>query len=422
MPTFQYEAMDNTGLEIKDTVEAGSEAEAQQKIREKGFFVTKIAEKTKASKNKKGGKTTQGDQQKKRQAQRKKGTFTLGRVKAKHLCTFTRQLSTLQDAGLPILRSLRILEGQARPGPLKNSLIGVIEDIEGGSTLSEAMGKQPKAFDNLYVNMVKAGEAGGALEVILQRLAEFKEKAQSLKRKVQGAMIYPCAVITVATAIVTFIMVSIIPKFKKIFADFGTKLPAITEMLITCSDWVSSYFYLIPAIPFGLWLMIKIIRKNKTGDYIVDKLFLKIPLLGKIKEKATVARTARTLGTLIASGVPILEAIIIARDTAGSAVFSRAFDSIYAAIREGESMAVPLKEARIVDDIVVNMVDVGEETGALDQMLYKIADVYDEEVEVLVEALVNLLEPLMVVVLGLIVGFIVIALFMPLIKLLNDLS
>lgn len=422
MPTFQYEAMDNTGLEIKDTVEAGSEAEAQQKIREKGFFVTKIAEKTKAAKKGKGkdGKKTQPDA-KKRQAQRKKG-FSLGRVKAKHLCTFTRQLSTLQDAGLPILRSLRILEGQARPGPLKNSLINVIEDIEGGATLSEAMARQPKAFDNLYVNMVKAGEAGGALEVILQRLAEFKEKAQSLKRKVQGAMIYPAAVITVATAIVTFIMVSIIPKFKKIFDDFGTKLPAMTEMLIATSDFISSYFYLIPAIPIGFMLLIKIIRKNKTGDYIVDKIFLKIPLLGKIKEKATVARTARTLGTLIASGVPILEAILIARDTAGSAVFARAFDNIYAAIREGESMAVPLKEARIVDDIVVNMVDVGEETGALDQMLYKVADVYDEEVEVLVEALVNLLEPLMVVILGLIVGFIVIALFMPLIQLLNDLS
>jgi type IV pilus assembly protein PilC len=424
MPTFQYEAMDNTGLEIKDTVDAGSEAEAQQKIREKGFFVTKISEKTKAAKKGKGKDGKKGTQPdaKKRQAQRKKGGFSLGRVKAKHLCTFTRQLSTLQDAGLPILRSLRILEGQARPGPLKNSLMNVIEDIEGGATLSEAMGRQPKAFDNLYVNMVKAGEAGGALEVILQRLAEFKEKAQSLKRKVQGAMIYPCAVISVATAIVTFIMVSIIPKFKKIFDDFGTKLPAMTEMLIATSDFISNYFYLIPAIPIGFMLLIKIIRKNKTGDYIVDKIFLKIPLLGKIKEKATVARTARTLGTLIASGVPILEAILIARDTAGSAVFARAFDNIYAAIREGESMAVPLKEARIVDDIVVNMVDVGEETGALDQMLYKVADVYDEEVEVLVEALVNLLEPLMVVILGLIVGFIVIALFMPLIQLLNDLS
>lgn len=415
MPTYQYEAMDNTGLEIKETIDAASEAEAQSKIREKGFFVTKIQEKDRAKKKK-------GDAKKKPTNRKKGRTFAIGRVRPKQLCTFTRQLSTLQDAGLPILRSLRILEGQSKPGPLKNSLMSVIEDIESGSTLSEAMARQPKAFDNLYVNMVKAGEAGGALEVILQRLAEFKERAQSLKRKVQGAMIYPVAVITVAVGIVTFIMIYIIPKFKQIFLDFGTELPPITEVLIGISDWVVDYFYLIPAIPFAIWLMLKIIKKNKTGAYILDRIALKIPLVGKIIEKSVVARTCRTLGTLIASGVPILEALIIARDTAGNAVFARAFDNIYTAIREGESMAVPLKEARIVDDMVVNMVDVGEETGALDNMLYKIADVYDEEVSVLVEGLINMLEPLMVVILGFIVGFIVIALFMPLIKLLNDLS
>jgi type IV pilus assembly protein PilC len=418
MPVFHYEAMDNTGLEVKDTIEASSEDEAQQRIREKGFFVTKIQEKTRAAKKKKGGAAAQ-----KKPAARKKGTtFSIGGVRSKHLCAFTRQLSTLQDAGLPILRSLRILEGQSKPGPLKNALIGVIEDIEGGSTLSEAMAKQPKAFDNLYVNMVKAGEAGGALEVILQRLADFKERAQSLKRKVVGAMIYPAAVITVAGGIVFFIMYWIIPKFKKIFEDFDTELPGITITLIAVSDWIVQYFYLIPAIPIGIFVLIKIVKKNKTGAFVCDWLALRIPLLGKIIEKSIVARVCRTLGTLIASGVPILEALIIARDTAGNAVFRRAFDNIYVAIREGESMAVPLKESRIVDDIVVNMVDVGEETGALDTMLYKVADVYEEEVEVLVEGLINLLEPLMVVVLGLIVGFIVIALFMPLIKLLNDLA
>jgi type IV pilus assembly protein PilC len=416
MPVFQYEAMDNNGMEVKDTIEAPTEAEAQSMIRDQGYFVTKIAEKR--AKKKKAAKT----EQKGKGGQRKKRGFSFGKVKGKHLCTFTRQLSTLQDAGLPILRSLKILEGQSKPGPLKNSLMGVIEDIESGSTLSEAMAKQPKAFDNLYCNMVKAGEAGGALEVILQRLAEFKERAQSLKRKVQGAMIYPCAVITVATLIVAGIMIYIIPKFKAIFEGFNTELPAMTVMLIDMSDWVAKYWYLIPATPIALYLLIKIIKKNKTGEYIIDRIALKIPLLGKILNKTAVARTSRTLGTLIASGVPILEAIVIARDTAGNAVFRRAFDKIYAAIREGEPIAVPLKETRIVDDMVVNMVDVGEETGALDTMLYKVADVYDEEVSVLVEALVNLLEPIMVVVLGLIVGFIVIALFLPLIKLLNDLS
>ena len=223
MPVFQYEAMDSTGLEVKDTIEAPSEGEAQTMIREKGFYVTKIREKERKKKSKAAAAKGKKGKQK---------TFTLGGVKPKILCTFTRQLSTLQDAGLPLLRSLRILEGQSKPGALKNTLMDVIEDVESGNTLSEAMSKQPKAFDNLYCNMVKAGEAGGALEVILQRLAEFKEKAQSLKRKITGAMIYPCAVITVAVGIVSFIMMFIIPKFKKIFDDFGTELPTMTNMLI----------------------------------------------------------------------------------------------------------------------------------------------------------------------------------------------
>ena len=417
MPTFVYEAMDNTGLEVKDAIEANTEQEAHQKIKDRGFLVTKIQEKKQKKKKDKGKKVTA-----KKDGPGKKKTFAIGKVNGKKLCAFTRQLSTLQDAGLPILRSLRILEGQAKPGPLKNSLIGVIEDIESGNTLSEAMARQPKAFDNLYVNMVKAGEAGGALEIILQRLAEFKEKAQSLKRKVQGAMIYPVAVITVAGGIVGGIMYFIIPRFKEIFIGFGVELPAITLALISVSDLVVNYFYLIPAIPFVLWVTLKIIRKNKTGAYATDWLALKIPILGLIISKSTTARVCRTLGTLIASGVPILEALSISRDTAGNYVFMNAFNHIYSAIREGESMAVPLRETGIVDDIVVNMVDVGEETGALDNMLYKVADIYDEEVEVLVEGLINMLEPIMVVVLGVIVGFIVIALFMPLIQLMNDLS
>jgi type IV pilus assembly protein PilC len=418
MPTFMYEAMDNKGMEVKDTIEAATEQEAQSKIRERGFYVTKISEK---GRTKKKDASVAKDGKKKPNA-RKKGTFSIGGVGAKQLCTFTRQLSTLQDAGLPILRSLRILEVQAKPGALKNSLMGVIEDIESGSTLSEAMGKQPKAFDNLYVNMVRAGEAGGALEVILQRLAEFKERQQSLKRKVQGAMIYPAAVITVATLIVGFIMYWIIPKFKKIFDDFGTKLPLMTTVLIDTSSAVVNYWYLGPVIPISIWLLIKIIKKNKTGAFVIDWISLRIPMLGMILKKSIIARTCRTLGTLVASGVPILEALAITRDTAGNAVFVKAFEHVNAAIREGESMAVPLRETKIYDEIVVNMVDVGEETGALDNMLYKVADVYDEEVGVLVEGLINMLEPLMVVVLGLIVGFIVIALFMPLIQLLNDLS
>jgi type IV pilus assembly protein PilC len=413
MPTYQYEAMDNTGTEIKESIEAESEAEAQQLIRDKGFFVTNITEQQKKKKKKAAEK---------KQGPKKKKTLSFGKVRPKELCTFTRQLSTLQDAGLPVLRSLKILEGQCKPGPLKSALDGVVEDIESGNTLSESMAKQPKAFDELYVNMVRAGEASGALEIILQRLADFKERSQTLKKKVQGAMIYPIAVVCVAGGIVGFIMYYIVPKFKSIFAGFGTTLPKITEMLILASDTVVNYFYLFPAVPIGIWLFLKVVKKNKTGEYIVDYCSLKIPVLGKILQKSTTARIMRTLGTLISSGVPILEALTIARDTAGNAVFKRAFDNIYAAIREGETIAKPLGEAKIADDLVVNMVDVGEETGALDVMMYKVADMYDEDVNTLVDGMVKLIEPMLVVVLGLVVGFIVIALFMPLIKLLNDLS
>ena len=414
MPTYQYEAMDNTGTEIKETIEAESEAEAQQLIREKGFFVTNITEQQK-KKKKKAAEKKQGGAKKKKK-------LSFGKVKAKQLCTFTRQLSTLQDAGLPVLRSLKILEGQCKPGPLKSALDGVVEDIESGNTLSESMAKQPKAFDELYVNMVRAGEASGALEIILQRLADFKERSQTLKKKVQGAMIYPVAVVCVAGGIVGFIMYYIVPKFRVIFEGFGTDLPKITDMLIAASNVVVNYFYLFPTVPLGFYLFIKVVKKNKTGEYIVDFCSLKIPVLGKILQKSTTARIMRTLGTLIASGVPILEALTIARDTAGNAVFKRAFDNIYAAIREGETIAKPLGEAKIADDLVVNMVDVGEETGALGVMMYKGADMYDEGGNTLVDGMVKLIEPMLVVVLGLVVGFIVIALFMPLIKLLNDLS
>ncbi len=413
MPTFKYEAMDSSGGEVKDSVEASNEEEAQQKIKQMGYFITKITEVASAKKGKKGAK---------KGGKRKGQSFTIGGVSQKMLCTFTRQFSTLQDAGLPVLRSLRILEGQMKPGVLKNALIDVVEDVESGSTLSEAFAKHPKCFDRLYVNMVKAGEAGGALEVILRRLAEFKEKAQSLKRKITGAMVYPCVVITVAVSILTFIMVCIIPKFEKIFKDFNMKLPQLTEMLIDVSRWFSSYWYVLPLFPMAIWLLIKLIRLNKSGAYALDRTYLWIPIIGKLIEKTVVARTVRTLGTLVGSGVPILEALAIVKETCGNMVFERMYQRVYESIREGDTIAQPLKESRLVDDMVINMIDVGEETGDLDTMLYKIADVYDEEVDVMVESLISLLEPIMIVILGGIVGTIVIAMFLPMIKLLEGLS
>ena len=445
MPTYQFEAMDAQGQEIKDTIDAPNEEEAQATIKQMGYFVTKIGVK----KGKKGGGAAA-----KKAGGGKGKSFVIGGVSTKVLTTFTRQLSILQDAGLPILRSLRILEGQQKPGRLKNSLIDVCEDIESGSTLSEALAKSPKAFDRLYVNMIKAGEAGGALEVILRRLAEFQEKSQSLKRKVKGAMVYPIVVVMVAVGILVFIMYKIVPAFIKIFEDFDAELPPITQLLISISTWVQNYFYLIPLIPTAIWLFVKIVRKFKPGRFGWDLFTLKAPIFGQIVEKNIVARTSRTLGTLVASGVPILEALNIARETSGNAVFEQMYGKIYDGIREGESIARPMRESsrpkfnavaaffwfmfiagpiglmiyitrmnqKIVDELVVNMVDVGEETGELDTMLYKVADNYDEEVAVLTESLVSLLEPLLIVVLGAMVGFIVVALFMPLISLIQKLS
>ena len=411
MPTYKFEGMDTAGTEVKDSVEASNEEEAQQKVKAMGYFVTKltaVSGKSATKKKKKTGKSRK--------------TFTIGGVSQKMLTIFTRQLSTLQDAGLPVLRSLRILEKQMKPSVLKNGLIDVVEDVESGMTLSEAMGKHPKVFDRLYVNMVRAGEAGGALEVILKRLAEFKEKSQSLKKKIIGAMVYPAVVIIVAVGILIFIMVAIIPKFKKIFDEFNLQLPWMTKTLIDISTWMAKYWYWIPLFPIGIYLLLKLIRLTKTGRYITDRMLLWVPVVGTLVEKTIVARTTRTLGTLVSSGVPILEALSIVRDTANNAVFEKMFQRVLESIREGDTIADPLRQSRLVDDMVVNMVEVGEETGDLDTMLYKVADFYDEEVDNTVKALISLLEPIMIVFLGGAIGAIVISLFLPLIKLLEGLS
>lgn len=442
MPTYQFEAMDSTGKEIKDVIEALNEEEAQATIRQMGYFVTRLAVKKDRKSRIQAAAAKRGK------------TFSMGKVKSKVLTTFTRQLSILQDAGLPILRSLKILEEQSKPGALKNCLIDVCDEIEGGSTLSEAMAKSPKAFDRLYVNMIKAGEAGGALEIILQRLAEFRERSESLKRKIKGAMTYPVAVIVFAVLILAFIMIMIVPSFIKIFADFGTTLPMMTLVLIDISNLFVQYWYLLPGVPFTLYMFIKMTRKFKHGRIGWDLFSLKAPIFGQLVEKNIVARTMRTLGTLVASGVPIIEAFTITRETAGNAIFEEMFDKILSAIKEGESIAIPMRansvppfhpvaafwwfffvggpvgllwymvkmKQKILDDMVVNMVDVGEETGELDKMLYKVADVFDEEVAVLTDSLMSLMEPLLIICLGGMVGFIVIALFLPLISLIQNLS
>ncbi|MGV6813826.1 MAG: type II secretion system F family protein [Phycisphaerales bacterium] len=429
MATYTYQALNASGKTQKGTVEAASSEEAIQRIKSQGYFPTSVqAQKAKKSANK-GAK---GEKEAKSKAKKKKkgGGFSIGKVKPKHLALFTRQLSTLQDAGLPLLRSLQILESQQKPGLLKNILLGVTEEVEGGSSLSESMGKYPKAFNHLYVKMVNAGEIGGVLDVILQRLSEFMEKSEKLKRKIKGAMVYPIVVVIVALGILTGIMLLIIPKFEEIFVDFGIELPWLTQKLINTSRWVagSNANSTVPGwmiLVFGgpvLFITFKLIRKTPPGRALFDRVILWVPVLGALIRKTVIARFTRTLGTLISAGVPILEAVTITAQTSGNYIFEKALTNVHDSIREGETFATPLRESKTCDAIVVNMIDVGEETGEMDAMLLKIADNYDEEVDVAVASLVSLIEPLMVVVLGVMVGTIVVAMFLPMIKMLESLG
>jgi len=422
MATFAYEALNAAGKPQKGSVEASTSEEAIQRIKSQGYFPTSVREQ-KVKKSAVAGETAS-------KPKKKGGGGGIGRVSQKQLTLFTRQLSTLQDAGLPLLRSLQILEGQQKPGKLKNVLLGVCEEVEGGTSLSESMAKFPRAFDRLYTKMVAAGEIGGVLDVILQRLAEFMEKAQRLKRKIKGALVYPVVVVLVAIAILTFIMIFIIPKFEEIFTDFGVELPGLTLWLINTSRWVAGSepeqklpgWVFIVAAPPAIWMLFKLIRKAGPGKAATDTIFLNTPIFGKIIRKTVIARFTRTLGTLISAGVPILEAVTITKETSGNYVFEKALGKVHDSIREGETFAEPLRESKTCDALVVNMVDVGEETGELDAMLLKIADNYDEEVDVAVESLVSLLEPMMVVVIGGIVGTIVVAMFLPMVKMIESLQ
>ncbi|HNB59368.1 MAG TPA: type II secretion system F family protein, partial [Phycisphaerales bacterium] len=418
------EALNAAGKPQKGSIEATTTEEAIQRIKGQGYFPTSVRE----QKGKKADAPAAGDEAKAKK--KKELSFSFGKVKPKHLTLFTRQLSTLQDAGLPLLRSLQILEGQQKPGKLKNVLQGVCEDVEGGSSLSEAMAKHPKAFNRLYTKMVAAGEVGGVLDIILQRLAEFMEKAQSLKRKIRAAMLYPIAVVVISTVIVTGIMYFIIPKFQEIFRDFGVKLPLLTRYLIGLSSWIAGNnvgqaipgWVFIVFAPLFIWLFIKFARKAKPGKAALDTILLWSPLFGKLARKSITARFTRTLGTLISAGVPILEAVLITRDTSGNYVFEKALTRVHDSIREGESFAGPLRESKVCDAIVVNMIDVGEETGDMDAMLLKIADNYDEEVDVEVSGLIKLIEPMLIVFLGVIIGGIVIAMFLPLVAMIESLQ
>jgi type IV pilus assembly protein PilC len=415
MPVFKYEALDAQGVAIKDEIEALSQKEAVSKIRNMGYFPTKVH--TRGAAKKQIAKAVAGP---------KKRRGAGGKVKVKHITQFARQLSTLQDAGLPILRSLRILQEQQKAGTFKRVIGYVGDDIEGGSTLSEAMGRFPRAYDRLFVNMVAAGETGGVLDLILSRVADFMEKAQKLKARVKSAMVYPLVVLTAAFTILLLLMWKVIPQFETVLTEMtgGARLPAITRGVLAVANWIGKQYgwAFILAAPVAIILLLRLIKQFQLGRFVLDTIKLKLPVVGQLSSKVAVTRWTRTLGTLIGAGVPILDAINVTRETAGNEVFANMLGNVHNSIRQGDTFAGPLRQSKTVDLIVSNMVAVGEETGDLDKMLLKVADNYDEQVDVLVSSLMSLLEPIMIIVLGLIVMIIVLSIFLPMITIITNLN
>ena len=415
MPLFKYEALDSQGVAIKNEVEALSQKEAVSKIRNMGYFPTKV--------NPVGGAKKAATAAGKPKRRRGAG----GRVKVKLITQFARQLSTLQDAGLPILRSLRILEEQQKGGTFKRVLGYVADDIEGGATLSEALSRFPKCFDRLLVGMVAAGETGGVLDLILSRVADFMEKSQKLKARVIGAMIYPIVVLGAAFAILMMLMMFVIPRFQGVLVDMlegEGNLPALTRYVLGVAAWIATDFgwAILLGVPFGFVFLTRFIRQFRVGRFILDSIRLRIPVIGRLSREVAITRWTRTLGTLIGAGVPILDAINVTSETAGNEVFAKMLLNVQNSIRQGDTFAAPLKQSKTVDLIVTNMVAVGEETGDLDKMLLKVADNYDEQVDVLVASMMHLLEPAMVLGLGGIVLVIVLSVFLPMIKIMTGLQ
>jgi len=430
MPKFNYVAMDSRGKETKGTLDVGSQNEAISRLKEMGYFPTKVveADKTKDKSDKKSRAVGAADAK----GKKKGGGINLnikipglsGRVKPKVLTTFTRQLATLVDAGLPLLRGLRVLERQEKNVTLKSVINDLALAIEGGSTFSEGLAQHPKIFNRLFVNMVKAGELGGVLEVVLNRLSEFMEKAQKIRGKVKAAMFYPCAVIFVAVTILTVLMVFVIPKFEAVFKDMleGQGLPAFTQFVLSISRAIAGHFVITLISVVAFFIGLKLLTRTKFGRRLFDRLKLNFPVFGPVVSKVAISRFTRTLGTLVSSGVPILQALTIVKETSGNMVVADAVSSVHGSVKEGETITAPLEASNVFPPMVISMVDVGEQTGALPEMLMKIADTYDDEVDNAVSAMTSLLEPIMIVILAVIVGSIVIALFLPLISLIDNLG
>jgi len=427
MPKYRFEAVDQKGKKYSGNVDAADEATAQGMLREKGLFPTSVipadgaAPGDSGSKKKKTGKPASGGDGLKKDIQL---PSFMQRVKAKELMGFTRQLATLVNAGLPLVRGLKVLGRQEKNPMLKQAVSDMSDAIESGSNFAEAMVQHPRIFDKLYVNMVKAGEVGGVLDKVLLSLAEFMEKVQKIKNKVKGAMIYPIVVLGMAVIILTFLMVFIIPRFQEIFENImkGEPLPALTRGVMAFSENFITIGPIMGVVIVALIIGLKFLRKNPKGAYGLDWIKLRMPLFGPLFRKSAIGRFTRTLGELMDSGVPVLQALTIVGETSGNAVIETAVHEVHDAVKEGENIAPTMNSTGIFPPMVISMVEVGEETGELPQMLRRIADNYDDEVDNAVEGLTSTIEPLLIVMLAIIVGIIVVALFLPLIGIIDNLQ
>jgi len=402
MEKFRYLAVTKEGKEIKGVEEADNMHQVVSVIRERGYYPVKVS------------------------PVEKRGKFSLlnqAKVKNKILAVSTRQLATLLGAGLPLIRALNVIADQQQ-GYWKKVLLGLIEAVERGSSFSDALGRYPRVFSKLYINMVKAGESAGLLDLILDRLADFYEKSQKLKSKILAALIYPCIVLAMAVLILIGLMIFVVPKFAAMFQDMDIELPGITSMLINISSKMATLrFWIIVAITIVLIkLLLAFAWRISKIRYVFDMIKLKFPITGKLTCKIAVSRFGRTLGTLVASGVPILQALNIVKETADNEVVARGLSMVHDSIKEGESIVAPLRQVFIFDPIVINMMAVGEETGQLDKMLIKVADTYGDEVDVIISGLTSLLEPFLIIIMAVIIGFIVISLFLPLVKLMSSMA
>lgn len=407
MAKFRYIGKDKDGRDVNDVVDAKSEAVARIALTGQGIRVAKIVEMTAAD----GPKKT------------RKPLIGTG-VKAADITVFSRQIATLLKAGLPLLRSLEVISRQEKNPYFRTVIEQVADNVRTGNKFSDGLAQHPKIFDNLYVNMARAGEAGGVLDVVLDRIATFQEKAQKIKGKIKGAMVYPMVIMSVAVVIVVLLMVVVVPKFQKVFSDTlkGSSMPAITEFVIGISDFIRGNIIATLVIIAAAVIGSKLFFKTKFGARAWDMALLKLPAIGNLTMKSTVSRFARTFGTLLASGVPILEALTITKGTLNSVVVKDALQRVHDRVRDGENLAGPLENQKLFPSMVTSMVEVGEETGQLSEMLNRIADNYDEEVDNAVGAVTSIIEPIMIVMMAVVVGVIVIALFMPLIQIISTLN